>query len=151
MVYSPLPPPPPMEFSRTGIFNLNLGTSWLTQWTSLLPRHHISVITAHIRRMGKVMFSVCLSVHTGWWVTLSPSHNTSTGSMFFLGQVGYPCSGILPLPGLDWVPPSSGQVTLGQVTARAICLCSFPQEDCLVYDMKITLKLEPNRWILATN
>ena len=33
--------------------------------------------------MLKVMFSVCLSVHTQE-VTPSPSHNTSTGPMFFL-------------------------------------------------------------------
>ena len=38
--------------------------------------------------MGKVMFSVCLSVNTsGVGSTLSPSYNISTGPMFFLGGV----------------------------------------------------------------
>ena len=51
------------------------------------PHQKDYIITARIRRMGKVMFSVCLSI-TPWGGeggSPSPAHNTSTGPMSFQG------------------------------------------------------------------
>ena len=45
----------------------------------------IQIFTAPIRGMGKVIISVCLSVHTLGGITTSPSHNTFTGPMSFTG------------------------------------------------------------------
>ena len=81
----------------------------------------ILIFAARIRRMGKVIFSVCLSVHTRRGAP-SPSYDTSTGPMSFKG--GTPVTGPsslprgYPTPGggyPSWVPPSRDGVPPGQV------------------------------------
>ena len=79
--------------------------------------YHIDGITYYrvVRREGTVFTGVCLSTSGG--VTPSPSHNTSTGPMSFLG--GYPSDWShvpareypgwgTPWPGMGY-PPGIGQ------------------------------------------
>ena len=84
-----------------------------------------------------------LSVHTwGGGGTLSPSHNTSTGSMFFRGVLQLlipgPYQGVPLAPGEEGVPeapchdkmgtfpPSPGQAMLGMVLAWVVRLLRVP-------------------------
>ena len=101
--------------------------NWILHPIDLLysiPGMYCSIVTASIRRAGKVIFSACLSVHTPVG-TPSPFHNTSTGPMSFLGgtpvisprsllrgypspgwvQMGVPWDGVHPLPGMEYPPP----------------------------------------------
>ena len=55
--------------------------NWNVAILFILKYFFLHFITARIRRMGKVIVSVCLSVHT-WG---PPSYNTSTGPMSFPG------------------------------------------------------------------
>ena len=75
-----------------------------------------SFITACIRQMGKVIVSVCLSVHTP-----SPSHNTSTGTMSFLGvtPVTGPSSFLgIPVTGTSSLSRGNPTLGLGYPTPR---------------------------------
>ena len=59
---------------------------------------HFAIFTARVRSTpGRYCFHRCLSVYTWGRVTPSPSHNTSTGPMSFLG--GTPVTGPRFLPG----------------------------------------------------
>ena len=93
-------------------------------------RSHYRTFTAAYEVRREVMFSVCSNLGGG---TPSPSHNTSTGPMSFLGstpvtgprsQTGGTWDRVPPWPGQDGIPP--GQATLGQVMPRAVSPLRFP-------------------------
>ena len=123
--------------------------------TIALPetRRLVLVITARIRRMGMVMFSLCLSVHhsggtpvsgpmsllagypsfwprvpSGRWV-LQSCHRSCLGVpqpllVYPPGQDWVP--GYPPQPGLGYLPDQNWDTPQGQVILPTVCLVRFP-------------------------
>ena len=120
--------------SMTAIRNFDTHVLLLLQYMLLCHGPHSSFSITTVRVQSNV-FS--LFTPGGY---PSPSHNTSTGPMSFLGGCssprGYPIRGV-PQPGQDGVPPGQDWgtpqcITLGQVMPWVVCLLRFPRRTFLL-------------------